>query len=417
MNFILDLMQNALIYSPRFDGHRQVYIYVMSNILQELGFKIYVAGNAKQDLNNLFYIDKLKRSNEASFIDTSNFDNGGYNITGTELLKLQNDYKIDLTVFAEADNHLLLFASQIFKRKHSFRGRMVGVFMRPFYFYRRMGLLNTLRFIKHFPSRWKYDERFFYEFLFKRLSIFNVALCIDENFVSHHRYFTWLPDVFQQYAELVLPDERSEQRIWIEKLSRFKERNCGNFLFLYFGTTQHRRGYDLLLKLAEDTRGCFIHCGLRDNNEMLEYDTNQLRASLKKDGRLFETDEYIVDPLCIEYFFKSVSHLILPYRKYYGSSGVMLQALDYGIPVLSPEYGITGYRIKNYKLGMAYKYKEGDANDVLVRQFDLFKLENPDIYSADIKKYMNCQSIMQLKKVLINSFTSSNLSITEPYTF
>ena len=284
--------------------------------------------------------------------------------------------------------------------------------MRPFYYYRKTGILDRLRFLKHFPSRWRYDQQLFFDFFLNRFSLLHEALSIDENFVANHQYFKWLPDVFQQYAELILNDKKAEQRIWIEKLSEFKEKNKGRFLFFYFGTAQPRRGYDILLKLAEENEGCFIHCGLRDNNVNFTIDINQIRSSLSIDGRLFETDEYIADPLCIEYFFKSVSHLILPYRNYFGSSGVMLQALDYGIPVLSPENGIIGHRIKNYRLGITYDDKDFSS---LRTQFDSFKDLNPKIFENEIKLYMNFQTTDQLKKVLINSFTGTNESIKHPF--
>ena len=207
--------------------------------------------------------------------------------------------------------------------------------------------------------------------------------------------------MFQQYADLIIQDEKAEQRIWIEKLSEFKEQNKGKFLFFYFGTAQYRRGYDTLLKMAEENGGCFIHCGLRNDSDKFIHDIGSLRSSLSKSGRLFETDQYIEDPLCIEYFFKSVSHLILPYRNFYGSSGVMLQALSFGIPVLAPENGIIGYRIKTHHLGSTYNDKELSS---LNTQFEYFKKLDPKVFESGIKDYMNHQSTEQLKKVLVNTF-------------
>jgi hypothetical protein len=154
--------------------------------------------------------------------------------------------------------------------------------------------------------------------------------------------------------------------------------------------------------MAEDHRGCFIHCGLLNNKEKFKYDTEALRSSLFKTGRLFETNQYIEDPVCIEYFFKSVSHLVLPYRNFYGSSGVMLQALGYGIPILAPENGIIGYSINKYKLGMTYNENDPLSLD---SQFEAFIKTDPDQYTDNIKSYMKLQSAKNLKKVLVNSFT------------
>jgi len=394
-------MQNVLIYSPSFDGHRQVYVFVLAHILKELGFKIFIAGNTKQILWNSFYIGLLNKSPETKILDTSKYSNGGIDISPAEFLELQNFCETDLTIFAEADNHISLFVSQLFHKKNKFRGKIVGLFLRPFYYYQN-GLLDKLRYFKHLPSRWRNDNQLFHEFFLRRFSLLNVALYIDENFVDHHKYYYWLPDVFQQYADLIVQNEKSEQRVWIERLDEFKEKNKERFMFLYFGTAQFRRGYDILLKMAVDNGGCFIHCGLNTDTEKYAFDINELRSSLRKNGRLFETDQYIEDPLCIEYFFKSVSHLVLPYRNFFGSSGVMLQALNFGIPILAPENGIIGYRIKKYQLGITYNEKNVTS---LNTQFNMFKELDPKTFENNIKTYMNLQSVEQLKRVLVNTFT------------
>jgi hypothetical protein len=404
-------MANALIYSPGFDGHRQVYVFVMADILKELGFNIFIAGNTKQIITNSFYIDKLKYNPEITILDTSKYAQGGLEITPVEFLELQNVCKTDLTIFAFADHHLSLFISQIFKKRNKFRGRIVGIFMQPFHYYKKTGFLDKLRYLKHLPSTWRVDDQLFYNFFLKQYSLLNVALCIDEYFVNHNEHFVWLPDVFQKYAELIVKDEKSEQRIWIGKLNDFKEKNKDRFCFFYFGTAQFRRGYDMLLKLCLDTGGCFIHCGLRDHNVQFSFDTDNLRSLLNKEGRLFETDLYIADPSTIEYFFKAVSHLVLPYRNYCGSSGVMLQALDYGIPVLAPEDGITGYRIKKYKLGLAY---DGRNESSLSSQFGYFKELDPKTFKKNITNYMNFQTAEQLKAVLVNAFTGSEELVRIP---
>jgi hypothetical protein len=403
-------MPNALIFSPGLDGHRQVYVFVMAQILEESGFNIFVAANSQEKILNSFYVNKLKERNEITFLDTSKYASGGLDITFAEFLALQDVCKADLTIFADASNHISLFISRVFNSK-KWRGKIVGIFMRPFYYYRPKRLVNKLKLLKHFFSRWNTDEELFYKFFLKKFSLLDVSLCIDENFVNNNPNFKWLPDVFQQYAEVILKaDEKCEQRHWIEKLKAFKEKNKDKFSFFYFGTAQPRRGYDILLKLAEETGGCFIHCGLRDNKAKFSYDTDKLISSLKNENRFFETNEYIDDPLCIEYFFRCVSHLILPYRNFLGSSGVMLQALEYGIPILAPDQGVIGHRIEKYHLGITYRNSHINS---LKSQLEKFKTMDPKLFENDIKAYMNLQSIEELKNVLLNSFVSTNKGLKQ----
>ncbi len=404
-------MSNALIYSPSFDGHRQVYVFVLSHVLEECGYKVFIAGNTKKSYSNSFYIDKLQHNTVTKFIDTSKYAQGGINITASEFMVLQEEFNIDLTIFAEADNHLALLVSQILNGNKRFRGKLIGIFLRPFYYYNTSSILDKLKYLKHLPSKWKADDNLFHEFLLPRFKLLDTALYLDENFVDHHRNCYWLPDVFQQYADLILPDEKPEQRIWMERLLKFKESNKSRSHFLYFGTAQYRRGYDILLNLAVEKDGCFIHCGLRNTNEHFDYDTEELRYSLSQKGRLFETNQFIEDPICVDFFLLSVNHMILPYRDFYGSSGVMLQALNLGMPVLAPDKGIIGYRLKTHKLGVAYTVMDSDS---LSKQYDGFAVINPKDFEQNIKSYMNYQNPNQLRQVLVWALTGIGSPINNP---
>jgi hypothetical protein len=392
-------MHNALIYSAGFEGHRQVYVYVLSHFLSELKFNIFIAGNLKEKITTTLYIDKLQKDDRITMIDTSSYPQGGLEISVLEIIELQNKHNIDLTVFAEADHHISLFNGQIKSKNYRLHGRNIGIFLRPFYYYEKLTFLNKLRYIKHFKAKWKSDDRLFHGVLLKHFRLLDSALYIDENFVSHHSSTQWLPDVFQQFAETLVRNEYAEQRIWIDKLNSFIEKNKGSLLLFYFGTAQRRRGYDLLLKMAVEQNACFIHCGLLADNEKYDYNVDEFRKILYDNNRMMETNQYISDPICIEYFFKSVSHMVLPYRKFYGSSGVMLQALTYGIPVLVPKDGLTGYRVKKHKLGLTYK---GDYGS-LIDQLNKFKEIPQNSFYDAITLYMHQQSVLHLKEVLVKA--------------
>lgn len=404
-------MTVALIYSPGFDGHRQIYVFVLSHILNELGYFVYIAGNTEQKVSNSFYINELRKWDNVKIIDTSNYLEGGLKITHSQFLELQNRLSVDITILPEADHHLELLNSQIPRKSKALRGKVYGIFLRPFYYYQHLGTLDTLRYIKHLPSRWKKDERLFHELFLDRFSLLEKALYIDEKYVqNHHRRF-WIPDMFQQYADMIVQNEDTEQRIWIERLENFKRKNSGRFLFLYFGTAQFRRGYDIVMNMAYKLDGCFVHSGLKNNNEKYPLDIIEMRRTLGERGALLETDQYIEDPQCVESFFKSVTYLILPYRNFYGSSGVMLQALSYEIPVLAPDKGIIGHRLSKYGLGLTYS----DRNPAdLYSQFHKIISIDPRLYKNSIDNYMAFQTAVNLKKILVSILTDSSVTIELP---
>ena len=79
-------MSNALIYSAGFDGHRQVYVFVLSKILKESGYKVFIAGNICEELSDSTYLNKLKEDSAIDFIDTSGYDEGGLKINLAEII-------------------------------------------------------------------------------------------------------------------------------------------------------------------------------------------------------------------------------------------------------------------------------------------------------------------------------------------
>jgi glycosyltransferase involved in cell wall biosynthesis len=401
-------MPNVLLFSSSFDGHRQVHAFVYTHILKKLGFTITIAGDFKKRMINSFYIDKLKEDSSISIINTASVWKADDENSITAFLEIQEKCKADLTLFAEADNHIRLFTAQIMRRKR-LKGKIVGLFFRPLYFYRKLNLLNKIRYFKRLPSRWRSDEALFHEFCLEKYKLLDTALYLDEKFVSYHKYGKLLPDVFQSYANRFLENEFSDQRIWIDRLNSFKERNKGKFIFLYFGTMQKRRGYDMLLKMAVENNACFVHCGLFYPDELSGSTTIRLRQILQSRQCLLETNEYIIDPTTIESFFRSTDHLILPYQNSLGSSGVMLQALEYGIPCLMPDTGVPGYLIKKYNLGLTYNY----TTELLEDQFKKFiKIPKSD-FKESINEYMKSQTPEELEKILTEVFAQSVSSSME----
>jgi len=389
---------NALIFSASFVGHRQIYVFVLADILQKSGYYVYIAGNFTEKLNNSFYIEKLKSDDSIIRIDTNGYEGHGQNIRLDELISLQKKYNINQTVFAEADNHIHLFNSQLFSRDKKIIGKTCGIFLRPFYFYHKLDFINKLRYIKGLNLTWRSDARFFHEILNRHFRLLDSSFYIDEYFVSKHKKTFCLPDVFQQYAEKMLPEKTPGQEIWISKFENFKIANMGRLMLFYFGTSQQRRGYDLLLKTAVDHNACFVHCGLLSNNSQYSNVINDLRDQLHKENRLFETNAYLTDPHIIEYFFKSFSHIILPYIDFYGSSGVMLQALSYNIPVMVPDIGIIGYRVNKHNLGLTY------SSQTFYQQFKTFINTPKETYTEAIEKFMRFQSAEKLETILLQNF-------------
>ena len=215
-------MKNALLYSPGLAGHRQVYIFVLANILRKLDYSVYISANFAEKPKSSYYLDKLENDPEIFWIDTNLMDGNGVTIKNEDFRVIQKSNKINLTVFVEADNHIELFNSQIFNRNNKLIGTNLGIFLRPFYFYEKFNLLKDRWYINELTSIWKKDSRIFHEVLNPVFSLLDKSFYIDEYFTEKHKKTVWLPDMFQQFADRLVSEENLEQRIWIEKFSYWR---------------------------------------------------------------------------------------------------------------------------------------------------------------------------------------------------
>jgi glycosyltransferase involved in cell wall biosynthesis len=366
-------MKNALIFYHNFEGHRQVYSQFLSQVLLSMDYKVFIAGPfySITDKCDYPYIEILENNANVEFIDTKYLNKSELLISNEEFIDLQSKVKADLTIIAEADNYLQLINSQILLKNKRFSGKVIGIFIRSIaYFYEKPSFINRIRRIKNLPNLWQKDRKLFHEKLFPFFKLLDAALTIDENYVNKFpKNYRWLPDIYKPLLESKFIDEE-EYKYWEKKIVDFKKDNKGKFFLLYFGTAQSRRGYDTLLKLAADEKCCFIHCGKRNDADKYDLDINYYRDLLYSDNAILETNKYIKNEKLIELFFLTCEKIILPYKTYLRSSGVMLQALDYGLPVLVSDVGPVAIRVKNGGLG--WTYKDGDYED-FKKQFTVFR--------------------------------------------
>jgi glycosyltransferase involved in cell wall biosynthesis len=174
-------------------------------------------------------------------------------------------------------------------------------------------------------------------------------------------------------------------------------------VFVYIGTNQWRRGYDVLLRLALDEDGCFAHCGRYEpEGGPQDPDVEAMRVALADEGRLLETSGPYLDPATADVFLRAARCVVLPYRRHDGSSGVMLQALAAGRPVLVPDRGLMGYRVRAFGLGATYC--DGDADD-LRRRFRELHARGPEPFAAPLDGFMRYFARPQLVAALANALT------------
>lgn len=391
------IMKHALVFSPSLDGHRQVYAQYFIESLLKRDFRVFMVSESSEVKKNYPYLHNYQSNPSVTTVGIKE----ALGISLSDFRKLQGRFDIDLTVFLEADNHLKLLNYQLLPGFPRLRGKNIGVFLRSSnYIYLpkpHSNLWNRILFIKHLPKHWQSDPFIFNEFTLPKYKLINTSLMLDEIFVeTHTKIHQWLPDIIFP----ILPDDPNtvmvEKRLWEPQLASFLEKNKGKEILLYFGEAQYRRGYDSLLKLACEEKCCFIHCGLSSYPEKYEVDILELKNYLDSQGLLFETKAFIQCYQTMQLFFSVCKYVVLPYRRHFVSSGVMLQAIHFGKPVLVSDQGLMAARTQLHHLGLIYCH---DDYADLKQKLKILK-ETSNNFSKDLIRYKQTYSPNKVMETL-----------------
>lgn len=381
----------VLIFSPALSGHRQVYCRVLTDVLHEAGCEVILAGGlaALVPAAGAAFAHALRRRGPVELVDTSALPGCGRGVGLSALSRLVTQKAADITVLTEADDHLELLTRQMMPGRR-LPGRRVGIFLRGTRYVHAGrdpdSWRNRIGRWRRGHVAWPADPYVFHERLMPRFRLLDAALCLDEVFVgTHGRPYEWLPDIYASFDADDWSLDKTE-RAWVERLARFRGRDPESPMVVYYGTAQARRGYPLLLRLAVDLEGGFVHCGPRPCIDDPDGVLARLRARLEQRGALLETNAYLPGFGVAREFMRAAPGAVLPYRRHYVSSGVMLQALEAGRPVLVPEKGLMGWRTRQFGLGRTYA-EESYAD--LLRETTGLLGETPAAYAPRIARFMS----------------------------
>lgn len=391
----------ALIVMPSLQGHRHVYCRAMAGVLRDLGFAVVIAA----PLNETGDRDRAGALGAVALHDTSSVpEDERRSLAGLTALWAAHDASVAL--LAEADEYIMALTELRAGRASASPDRVVALFIRSTNYVHAPPpstfrvLARRLRGAKPRPAA---DPAVFHEALSDG-DVPVAALVLDERFAaSHRRSHGWLPDIYREFE--AVDDEAAEQSVWSSALASFLAAQSDRPVVVYTGTNQARRGYDLLIRLAVDVDGCFIHCGRLDlNDESLDVSTRRLRDTLVERGALLETVDHYASPRTAELFLAAARCVALPYREHDGSSGVMLQAVAAGRPVLVPDRGLMGWRVREFGVGEVYD--DGDW-DALRQSFVDLCERGPQPYEPALTAYASCFTREQVERALRRAVTGN----------
>lgn len=394
------MTRRILLYSPGVIGHPRVYCRVIDDALAShdcervlaMGFTGETGLAESPDLHPLAARERVHLLDNRTRSAT-----GHPHLTAEELVSLQKDLAIDTTLFIEADKSNDEFRRIAAGNAPRLRGRNLGIFANTAEWYPGEDsftgaprgivaptLRTTLGNVKRAIFGRRKTARWFYEHEILGSGVLDEILTKDERLAEWHGSpVYWMPEISRPADEDETDVDREEYAQTKRDLDRFLSANAGREPVLYFGDAAFYKGYDLFLDfVARSPSTCAIHPGRTydaQNAGWFQQDVEALRAQLRNEGRLFETNRYVHARRLKELFFGAIRLYITTHRLALSSSTV-IQAIELGKPVLVPDRGLLGHRVTTHGIGDVYRY--GDVDDLKRKaeqlwRTDLTRFEEP----------------------------------------
>jgi len=390
---------------PSLDGHRQIYCRELCDYFLSRDFSVTVA----TDLTGLPEYAQLRPLLEHPHVRFVPDTWTGETRAATQLRELvaaAREAAADVIFLAEADEAHGLLSAQIARPRLRLPGRRIGLFIRSTNYLHEVKYPQTGRLggmiERAVLAAYGYrpfslaQPRFFHEVVMRRFKVLEAALCLDEVFVAKQNgRYDWLPDIAVAFSEE--REGRNEAAEWEAQLSAFLSARRNKRVVVYIGMPQPRRGYEVLLQLACDVDGCFLHCGKPQNSSGYPGKDIESRAILISRSAILESGRLYQNFETAEVTLRAARCVVLPYDRHIGSSGVMLQALMAGRPVLVPDQGLMAWRVRNFGLGLTFA--PNDWRDMR-HKFSILSSPPTEAFAPAIRRFLDYFSKSQFETAM-----------------
>ncbi len=135
---------------------------------------------------------------------------------------------------------------------------------------------------------------------------------------------------------------------------------AGRRVFLFYGAGYRRKGLGLAVQAmlsASASTPAFLLCAGRHGADRT---VAQGLDRLMQQGRARVIDRYVSDEE-EKLLFAASDVALLPYRKHFGSSGVLVRAIGAGLPVIASDEQLIGRLVREHGLGILFSPGDADA--------------------------------------------------------
>jgi len=380
---------SILIVDPQIEGHHLTWIAYIVRVFLKHNFNVTLLADLRKESHDLIKNAVNDMINEISIISAFN-ENGSY-VGGTcfnSILKVMENYNINDVFMNELDlvaSNCLRKAAIRWYPPKKLKGKISGVYFRPRF-------LSETNF--SFSNKIKYAG-------FKQLCInqwFKHIFLMDELQVDFAR------DQFINTGFHLLPDPwDGDYSIKQSYASTALDIPDNKFVILQFGIGTRRKGLHLVVEAMRnmsDSKNIYLLCAgklsidseLRTQLEILE---QQNKAKI--------IDRYVSheeEKLC----FCATDIVLLPYIEHFGSSAVLSRAAASGKPVIASNYGLTGWRVNNNKLGLTFQSNDSNALLLSIEKMADMDEKNRNIFQKNAFEYAKTCSMEAFEKSLISPF-------------
>jgi len=144
-------------------------------------------------------------------------------------------------------------------------------------------------------------------------------------------------------------------------------------IFLHIGSSEKRKGLSDVLAAferlsremnRENARPLLLRVG--ENDRLKRADRERL-ASLASNGMATVVEGFVSGTDFIEYF-SAADWILLPYRSFRFSSGILSNAIAAGRPVIAADHGLIGRTVRESSISLRFRHRSQSALSRAIRQ-------------------------------------------------
>lgn len=418
--------RSVLLYCADITGHRHLHTAYFIRFFLNQGYAVYFCfagryarrrpwGRFSYENVESPYLEVFKGNPRVHFIDICH----ELNVVKNELdfiVKLQRQLEPAVSLFIDGDTLKFMFLRQLLPWQKRLPGanfsitclseflylpvgksqalKELGLFI-YFYFFNRHTFVQRSIFVVKFPLL----NKLFFRWLC-RFDLLTAAFCPDARLVEKlkNRRVLFLPELITSDLEGKFSEKEASFYTRIKsQYQDFLNRNKDKQVLLMFGDLETRKGFDLLLQLAANEPGSVcVRFGRTKGGYTPTWPAILSKEKLMVEDRLFEVDTYIESKELMDFIFSTVQFVILPYKNYYRTSGVMIEVLRRELPVLTHDKGVMAYIVKHYGVGRVFR--DGNLTE-LRKAFAEFR-QNYIRYLKNIEKFNLIYSKKNTEEIL-----------------